>query len=354
MAYIGNPPAERFTSFDYQDLTGGTGTSFTLTHPVGNAQEILVMVNNVVQEPGVAYTVSGTGLTMTGSIAAADDFYVVYRGKAIQTATHPSDRALTATDGTFSGDLTVDTNTLHVDATNNRVGVNTASPAVALEIDGTSGEMLRLSSTNINQASIVARASDDTNRWKIGTLASNPNLFIEASNASGDMIFRTGGENERMRILDGGGLTFNGDTAAANALDDYEEGTWTPQISATDGIGTLTYSAQVGHYTKIGNRVNFHMYVLINQKGTVAGSIRYTLPFSSASVTNLYTAVSFWVNGSVNGQVFDGDFHLQAYIAPGSSIVVPQSLDGDGGVTHLNAAHISNGMDVMIAGHYRV
>ena len=179
-----------------------------------------------------------------------------------------------------------------------------------------------------------------------------------AAALGGELVFNTctsgGSLTEKARFLANGGLTFNGDTAAANALDDYEEGTWTPQISATDGIGTLTYSAQVGHYTKIGNRVNFHMYVLINQKGTVAGSIRYTLPFSSASVTNLYTAVSFWVNGSVNGQVFDGDFHLQAYIAPGSSIVVPQSLDGDGGVTHLNAGHISNGMDVMIAGHYSV
>ena len=49
----------------------------------------------MVQEPGAAYTLSGTGLTMTGSIAGADDFYVVYRGKAIQTGAHPSDRALT-------------------------------------------------------------------------------------------------------------------------------------------------------------------------------------------------------------------------------------------------------------------
>ena len=39
---------------------------------------------------------------MTGSIATTDDFYVVFQGKAIQTATHPSDRALTATDGTFT------------------------------------------------------------------------------------------------------------------------------------------------------------------------------------------------------------------------------------------------------------
>ena len=44
---------------------------------------------------------------MTGSVAASDDFYVVFQGKAIQTATHPSDRALTATDGTFTSNVSV-------------------------------------------------------------------------------------------------------------------------------------------------------------------------------------------------------------------------------------------------------
>ena len=39
-----------------------------------------------------------------------------------------------------------------------------------------------------------------------------------------------------MRILAGGGLTFGGDTAQANALDDYEEGTFTPDF--TFGGGT--------------------------------------------------------------------------------------------------------------------
>ena len=45
---------------------------------------------------------------------------------------------------------------------------------------------------------------------------------------------------ERMRITSDayvrlasgtGGIQFNGDTAAANALDDYEEGTWTPNLT---------------------------------------------------------------------------------------------------------------------------
>ena len=95
MAYIGNTPAEAYTSFDKQTITGDGGASYTLDHSVANENEIEVFVNNVRQEPSVAYTVSGTALTMTGNVAASDDFYVVFQGKAIQTVVPP--------------DLTVDT-----------------------------------------------------------------------------------------------------------------------------------------------------------------------------------------------------------------------------------------------------
>ena len=108
MPYIGNIPATQFAALTYQDLTGGSGTSFTLDTSVGSAQDIEVFVNNVRQEPGVAYTISGgTTLNMTGTIASTDDFYVVFQGKAVGTITHPSDSALQATTGTFSSNVTV-------------------------------------------------------------------------------------------------------------------------------------------------------------------------------------------------------------------------------------------------------
>ena len=90
-----------------QGITGDGGASYTLTHAVANEQEIEVYVNNVRQEPGVAYTVSGTALTMTGNVASTDDFYVVYQGKAVATTNHPSTQPLSATTGTFSGDVGV-------------------------------------------------------------------------------------------------------------------------------------------------------------------------------------------------------------------------------------------------------
>ena len=86
MAYQGNPLYTAFSTINKQDFTGGTGTNFTLNYSVGSPQDIEVFVNNVRQEPGVAYTATGTSLTMTGAIIATDDFYVVFQGKAQQTA----------------------------------------------------------------------------------------------------------------------------------------------------------------------------------------------------------------------------------------------------------------------------
>lgn len=49
--------------------------------------------------------------------------------------------------------------------------------------------------------------------------------------------------------------------ANANTLDDYEEGTFTPTIVGTSTAGTGTYTSQVGRYTKIGNRVLYHIHL---------------------------------------------------------------------------------------------
>jgi hypothetical protein len=85
-----------------------------------------------------------------------------------------------------------------------------------------------------------------------------------------------------MRILAGGGLTFNGDTAAANALDDYEEGTWTP---TTPSAG-YTISASEGSYTKIGRQVTFRGKVRFSAVNVLSNSdVRIDgLPFTTNTV----------------------------------------------------------------------
>ena len=101
-----------------------------------------------------------------------------------------------------------------------------------------------------------------------------------------DLVFALDGGTspaEKVRMLNTGGITFNGDTAAANALDDYEEGTWTPQIQGTSGAGTASYNTQRGRYLKVGNLVYLTGYCGWTS-GSAGGELRVTdLPFSALS-----------------------------------------------------------------------
>ena len=67
------------------------------------------------------------------------------------------------------------------------------------------------------------------------------------------------------------GILFGTDTAAANTLDDYEEGTWTPVYAGATSAGSYTYTTQNGLYTKIGNRVTVD-FKLLNITTGSAGS----------------------------------------------------------------------------------
>lgn len=83
-------------------------------------------------------------------------------------------------------------------------------------------------------------------------------------------------------------------SADANTLDDYEEGTWTP-VFVSSGA-TFSYSSQVGHYTKVGNRLLLAWRIQLNTSGntlTANGTTVTGLPFANGnSVTE--STYMFW------------------------------------------------------------
>jgi len=94
MSYIGNQPAESYASFEKQVFTiVNSQTAYTLNHAVTNENDIRLVVNNVVQEPGSgkAYTASGTTLTLSAALVnGTDEMYCVYLGRALQTVNPPA------------------------------------------------------------------------------------------------------------------------------------------------------------------------------------------------------------------------------------------------------------------------
>ena len=99
-----------------------------------------------------------------------------------------------------------------------------------------------------------------------------------------DIVFGTSGV-ERFRISAGKtGIAFNSDTAQANHLDDYEEGTWTPVVK----LGTTTVtSTSTGFYTKIGRIITLQAQIVLTNLNSGTGNLTIEgIPFTSANVAH--------------------------------------------------------------------
>ena len=79
-----------------QTFTGNnSATSFTLNNDPGTAQALLVMVDNVIQEPAENYAINGTTLTFTGAPALNARIYVRYLGLPLTGGNVPADSSVT-------------------------------------------------------------------------------------------------------------------------------------------------------------------------------------------------------------------------------------------------------------------
>lgn len=121
-----------------------------------------------------------------------------------------------------------------------------------------------------------------------GQISGNHSFFTASGGSAGGTV----SFSERVTIT-ANGLTFNGDTAAANALDDYEEGTFNPTIIGGTTAGTADY-VRAARYTKIGRQVTVQIDISWTS-GTGAGSLQISgLPFNeSQSATNPAVSIGF-------------------------------------------------------------
>ena len=86
MAYIGVQPTDTYLSIASQQITGTGSATYTLDYSVSNEEDVAVFVNNVRQNVS-SYTVSGTSLTLGGTISASDSCWVLFLGRTVGTKT---------------------------------------------------------------------------------------------------------------------------------------------------------------------------------------------------------------------------------------------------------------------------
>jgi hypothetical protein len=148
------------------------------------------------------------------------------------------------------------------------VGINQSTPQTTFHSTGT---------TNGQQATFGI----DDSGLKISTFQKTDNdagVILDAQKSSnGTLTFATTG-TERLRILSTGGLTFNGDTTSANALDDYEEGNWTPTLGS--GGSSIGIDANDCKYVKVGKLVCCHFEIGAITSPTGSNMIMGGLPFA--------------------------------------------------------------------------
>ena len=121
------------------------------------------------------------------------------------------------------------------------------------------------------------------------------NLSTTAANVGGDAdiggALDVGGAITGVDAILSGGVYLGG-TVAANKLDDYEVGRFTPSMAAT----SVTYSSRQGDYVKIGKLVNIYIFVdwsaISGWNGNISG-----LPFTQSSLDTFYPM----------GQVFNSE-----------------------------------------------
>ena len=160
--------------------------------------------------------------------------------------------------------------------------------------------------------------SEQINPWNMSTnLPRNGEINLGASGARFKDLYLSGG-------------VYLGGTGAANKLDDYEEGTWTPTITGVGGTTSASFTSIRNYYTKVGRLVTLTTYIYnIDYSGITDGTYLVLGNFPFASFDNYGGTALAYANGDVDsiyinaGQDYaylcndtNGNEFLQAGTAP--------------------------------------
>ena len=115
---------------------------------------------------------------------------------------------------------------------------------------------------------------------------SNARTLANTINSSSEIVVPSGGVNFGIST-DGSG------TVTGGVLDDYEEGTWTPSITRSISAPAVTYTTQLGSYTKIGRTVHVSGHLSWSANSGGSGHFRIAgLPFTIATGSANYSTMN--------------------------------------------------------------
>ena len=374
----------------FSESVDGSRTDFTISNAPTTAQQIILSINGVVQKPNAGTSTPSEGFALSGSTVklssappSGSDIFIVVLGSTVNIGT-PSNNTVTtailqnssvttakiadnAITNSKIADLTVSgaeianttiagTKLVNGAISNDQVNVSAAIAGTKISPDFGSQNITTTGNLGVNTTAPVEKlgvagnmrfvnATGETKRiialpsggYNLGTTGGSAIAFHRISDGGGgsdEIAFETHYQGNRhaesARISKFGGITFNGDTAAANALDDYEEGTWTPRIQGTGSNNSKTYVTQLGEYTKIGHMVWVRFRVRWSARTTDSGSAAiFGLPYACTDNIGIggamaYSTITF--GGTSSSKPRD---HVLETIDNDSGLLIITSEDGE-------------------------
>ena len=372
MSYIGNSP---LSAAFLTDTFSGTGsqTAYTMTVAPANTSSIIVAITGVLQDPST-YSVSGTTLTFSAAPpSGTSNISVRYLGipaSGVTTTAYRTVTNFTATAGQTS--FSVPSYTVgYIDVYRNGVRLvstdytATTGTTVVLDNACTVGdavvtESFLVSSVlnaipntggSVSASNLAASGTGSSSNFLRGDMAwTSATGTGSVALASLPTFSTTIGVGGATASASGSGISFPATQSAssdANTLDDYEEGTFTPNLAFGGGSSGMTYSIQTGSYIKIGRLVFVSINIQLTALGSSTGSSTITnLPFSALGGNAYGAGLSLAYS---TGMQFQAGYAM--WITNGTNVINFNQL-GVTGTGSYNQGNFSNSSGFQISGCY--
>ena len=237
-----------------------------------------------------------------------------------------------------------------------KLGVGTATPQTEMHVVTANTSLVHIGGTanangNYQGISLGYSEAGNLNHRKVAVVSAGIqdgqarqdfHVLVDTDSNTGSVVladskFKIDGISGRCQAKNG--LMFGSDTAAANALDDYEEGNWTPSWSPSGGSWSGT---GVGKYTKIGRQVtaSFNWIGSGQATGTKFNSVG-GLPFTSLNQTTRYPAIV-----TMNGAGASGNTLNATVSANSTSINLQMQPQGTGAHGEFTPAQTGSGAEI--------
>ena len=232
----------------------------------------------------------------------------------------------------------------------------TGDPVAYFNNTGDDGQILDFRKDGTTVGSIntafgyMAVGTDDTGISFRNDLDSiNP--FTITGNTNRDAAIDLGASATRFKDLYlSGGVQYGTTGAAAELLDDYEEGTWNPDVAGSTTAGTSSFTFRHGTYTKVGNIVTVVGYYRI-ASATGTGDLHITgLPFTVESGAGNYAVVT--IGETINLSHTSGTT-LSGYALPSNAKLAITQIDYTGTGTSTSLVPIDAAHDLLFQCVYR-